>query len=77
MAQPDTAAWVDDTQLSTTQCAAYAKKHRRTIVSWIQSGHLPAYRDPGTKGHYRVRFADLKKVLSRPALPEAPVAQED
>jgi hypothetical protein len=58
-----------DEELNTQQCAAAAKKDRRTIVAWIHRGILPAMRNPGARGHYRVLWGDLYKVLHTPAVP--------
>lgn len=59
----------EDQELTTTQCAAAANVHRRTIVTWIRSGILPATRRPGKRGHYRVLWGDLYKSLYLPAVP--------
>lgn len=59
-----------DEELTTRDAAAAAKKDRRTIVAWIHRGILPAMRNPGARGHYRVLWADLYKVLHTPAVPK-------
>ena len=56
-----------DDQLSTNQCAALAHVNRRTVVTWIRSGALKASRLPGRRGHYRIRYADFKDLINKPA----------
>lgn len=55
-----------DEELTTLQCAEAAKVNRRTIVTWIRTGWLPATRRAGKRGHYRVLWRDLHKVLYLP-----------
>ena len=62
--------YLDDEELDTRQAAAVAKKDRRTIVAWIHKGFLPALKNPGARGHYRVRWIDLYQVLHAPAVPK-------
>lgn len=57
-------------ELTVSQAAEKAKKHRRTILNWIKSGYLPATRLPGRKGHYRVQESDLQAILSKRFIPE-------
>jgi len=59
-----------DEELDTRQAAAVAKKDRRTIVAWIHKGVLPALKNPGARGHYRVVWRDLYQVLHIPAVPK-------
>jgi excisionase family DNA binding protein len=56
-----------DDQLSTNECAALARVNRRTVVTWIRSGQLEASRLPGRRGHYRIRYADFKRLVTKPA----------
>jgi len=56
-----------DDQLSTNDCAELARVNRRTVVTWIRSGQLKASRLPGKRGHYRVRVADFKDLITKPA----------
>lgn len=49
---------IDDTD----SAATFAKVHRRTLLKWIQEGHLPAKQLPG--GQYRIRRDDLITFLS-------------
>lgn len=63
-------AYENDDHLSTNECAAIARVNRRTVVSWIKEGKLPATRLPGRRGHYRIRWADFHRVLNNPALQE-------
>jgi excisionase family DNA binding protein len=58
-------------ELTTKQAAEVAKKDRRTIVAWIHRGELPALRNPGKRGHYRIKWQDLYQVLHQPAVPKA------
>lgn len=59
----------DSQQLTSSQCADIAGVHRRTIVTWIRGGKLPARKFPGERGQYRVLFRDLKGVLEREYVP--------
>lgn len=58
-----------DQELTTTECAEAAKVNRRTIVTWIGKGILPATRRPGKRGHYRVQWRHLYRALHLPAIP--------
>jgi hypothetical protein len=58
-----------DEELTTMQCAAAANVNRRTIVTWIGKGILPATRRPGKRGHYRVQWQHLYRALHLPAIP--------
>lgn len=49
--------------LSTTQAAAIAQRHQRTIVAWIQKGKLPALKMPGGRGAYVIEEDDLRALL--------------
>ncbi len=60
-----------DQELTTKECAAAAKVNRRTIVTWIRNGVLPATRRPGKRGHYRVLWRDLHRALYLPAIPDS------
>lgn len=57
-------------ELTTKQAAAAAKRNRRTIVAWINRGHLRALKNPGLRGHYRVIWSDLYQLLHSPAVPK-------
>ena len=59
-----------DEELTTKQCAAAAKVNRRTIVTWIGKGIIPATRRPGKRGHYRILWQDLHAALHMPAVPK-------
>ena len=59
-----------EVELTVSQAARLANKHRRTILNWIKQGYLPATRLPGKKGHYRVRLENLKKILNNRYHPE-------
>jgi len=59
-----------DHELNTREAAAVAKKDRRTIVAWIRRGTLPAMKNPGERGHYRVLWRDLYQVLHTPFTPK-------
>lgn len=59
-----------DHELSTRDAAAVAKKNRRTIVAWINRGELAAMKNPGARGHYRIRWEDLHQLLHTPAVPK-------
>lgn len=59
----------DTHQLDTHECGEIAGRHRRTIVTWIRQGYLPARQLPGVRGQYRVLWADLKQLLIRQYIP--------
>lgn len=61
-------AYENDDHLSTNECAGIARVNRRTVVSWIKEGKLPATRLPGRRGHYRIRWEDFHRILNNPAL---------
>lgn len=62
--------YLQDEELTTKECAAAAKVNRRTIVTWIRRGILPATRRPGERGHYRILWKDLYEALYQPAVPK-------
>ncbi len=51
------------TSLTLRQAAVYLNVHDETIRRWIKGGRLPAIK-VGIAGHYRVRQADLDKMVS-------------
>lgn len=57
-------------ELTTREAADAAKRNRRTIVAWIHRGELPAMKNPGARGHYRVLWKDLWQALHTPAVPK-------
>lgn len=59
----------DNQQLDTLEAGSIANRHRRTIVSWIKRGHLPARQLPGARGQYRIIWKDLKELLEHKYVP--------
>lgn len=59
----------EDEQITTKQAATAIGYNRRTIVTWIREGLLPATRRPGKRGHYRVIWRDVYDLINRPAVP--------
>lgn len=54
----------DNDWLSTTQCGIVANRHRRTILTWINKGWLPAKRTgPSSKAPFAVEYQELKGLL--------------
>jgi excisionase family DNA binding protein len=45
-----------------------------TVLRWITTGHLPAFRLPG--GHYRIEREDFSRFLTRYSLPAQPAYPE-
>lgn len=72
----DTYSYKPDDELTTSQAALVARLNRRTIVAWIQAGHLPATQLPGARGHYRIAWKDLQHVLHRPVNPKGKTIAE-
>lgn len=66
----DSNLYPEDEELTTHQAAAAAKRNRRTIVAWIHRGDLPAMKNPGARGHYRIIWKDLYRLLHTPAVPK-------
>jgi len=52
--------------VSPKEAAIMAKCHYRTILEWIESGHLPAIQPRGRRGRYLIRKIDLVAILSPP-----------
>jgi excisionase family DNA binding protein len=63
----DPGLYAPEEKLTTQQAADGVGMHRRTLVTWIQKGILPATRRPGKRGHYRIKWQDLLNVLDTPA----------
>lgn len=74
MIDKDQYGWSEE--INTKQAAAAAKMDRRTIVAWIHRGILPAMRNPGARGHYRILWGNLYEVLHTPAVPKPQKASE-
>lgn len=56
-------------QMSTAEAGVIAQRHARTVVTWIRTGKLAAFRLPGDKGQYRILWKDLKALLERQYVP--------
>ena len=59
--------------LSSHQVSKLLQVSPSTVVSWTNSGRLPAFRTPG--GHRRVRLSDLRRFLTENHLPLPPELQ--
>lgn len=64
----DRGTYDDDDILSTSQCAKEAGINRRTVLSWIHRGELPATRTVGPRGRYRIRWRDFWEAMHQPAV---------
>ena len=53
--------------LTVSQASKYSSVPTKTILSWIESGDLPAQKTVG--GHRRIKKEDLDQVLKKKALP--------
>lgn len=49
--------------LTTKDAAQIAGRDRRTIITWIRRGMLPALKLPGGRGQYRIQRDDLEKLV--------------
>ena len=62
--------------LTVSQASKYCKVSSKTIINWIDQGHIKAYKTVG--GHRRIKKEDLDKFLKEKGmpLPEEPKAEE-
>ncbi len=62
--------------LTVSQASKYCKVSPKTIINWIEGGHLKAYKTVG--GHRRIKKEDLDQFLKERGmpLPEEPKAEE-
>jgi len=62
--------------LTVSQASKYCKVSSKTIINWIDQGHIKAYKTVG--GHRRIKKEDLDKFLLDKGmpLPEEPKAEE-
>jgi excisionase family DNA binding protein len=62
--------------LTVSQASKYCKVSPKTIINWIDAGHLKAYKTVG--GHRRIKQEDLDQFLKEKGmpLPEEPKAEE-
>jgi len=54
--------------LTTGEIADYCGVNLRTVIRWIEKGHLPAYKLPG-RGNNRVRLIDFLSFIDRHGMP--------
>lgn len=62
--------------LTVSQAGKYCKVSPKTIINWIEAGHLKAYKTVG--GHRRIKKEDLDQFLKEKGmpLPEEPKTEE-
>lgn len=62
--------------LTVSQASKYCKVSPKTIINWIEAGHLKAYKTVG--GHRRIKKEDLDQFLKEKGmpLPEQPKGEE-
>lgn len=62
--------------LTVSQASKYCKVSPKTIINWIEAGHLKAYKTVG--GHRRIKKEDLEQFLKERGmpLPEEPKTEE-
>jgi excisionase family DNA binding protein len=62
--------------LTVSQASKYCKVSSKTIINWIEAGHLKAYKTVG--GHRRIKKEDLDQFLKEKGmpLPEEPKGEE-
>ena len=56
------------TTLTTGEAAKYCGVNFRTIIRWIERGHLKAYKLPG-RGDNRIRVEDFTRFLKETGIP--------
>ncbi len=49
------------------KASQYCSVSSKTIINWIDAGHIKAYRTPG--GHRRINLKDLEAFMSRQGMP--------
>lgn len=54
--------------LTSGEVADYCGVNLRTVIRWIEKGHLPAYKLPG-RGNNRVRLVDFLSFIDRHGMP--------
>ena len=54
--------------LTTGEIAEYCGVNLRTVIRWIEKGHLPAYKLPG-RGNNRVQLVDFLSFIDRHGMP--------
>lgn len=62
--------------LSTTEAAAIAHRHQRTIIAWIHAKKLAAMKMPGGRGPYLIKRKDLEELLVKLYTPQPYEPQE-
>lgn len=63
--------------LTTTEAATIAGRHRRTVITWIRRGWLPAFKQSGERGPYSIKREDLEAFLKDRYTPKPYVPQEN
>ncbi len=58
----------DKSTLTTGEAAKYCGVNFRTVIRWIEKGHLKAYKLPG-RGDNRIRIEDFKRFLLDTGIP--------
>ena len=53
--------------LTVSQASKYCKVSSKTIINWIDAGHLKAYKTVG--GHRRIKKEDLDQFLKEKGMP--------
>jgi excisionase family DNA binding protein len=53
--------------LTVFKASQYCKVSPKTIINWIDSGHIPAYKTVG--GHRRIKHKDLIEFMNRQGIP--------
>ena len=57
----------ENTWLTSSNVASYCQVSKNTVLTWIRSGELKAFRLPS--GHYRIRKEDFKGFLEHFNMP--------
>ncbi len=56
-----------DEVFTVVKAANYCQVSPKTIINWIDAGHIKAYRTPG--GHRRIKRSDLEEFMRRQGIP--------
>lgn len=59
-----------DNFVGTLEASKIANRHQRTIVAWIHSGKLRAWKMPGGRGPYVIRRDDLAELVQELNTPQ-------
>jgi excisionase family DNA binding protein len=59
--------WIMDDILTVFKASKYCNVSPKTIINWIESGHIEAYKTVG--GHRRIKKSDLESFMTKQGIP--------